>query len=330
MPSPLSRLIGLQTANVAATPVTSLSFLPDAPAYPLVVKAGIAGLILPEWIKENRALVDEKLAVNGAILFRGFEVVSVERFQRFIAIFDSAPLAYTQRSSPRFEVAKNVYHSTTYPADQAIHMHSENSYAPTWSRRIAFCCIRPADEQGETPIADNRLVVRALDPEIRKKFLEKGVRYIRNMTRGVGLPWQEVFQTNSREEVEKECREQQMRYIWDGEDRLILSWENQAICRHPVTGEEIWFNHAFFFHKNALPEDARSGFTSDADLPFRTCYGDGSEIAPDEAENIRLAYEKATIRFPWERGDVLLLDNMLMAHGRSPYKGERQIIVSLF
>jgi alpha-ketoglutarate-dependent taurine dioxygenase len=31
----------------------------------------------------------------------------------------------------------------------------------------------------------------------------------------------------------------------------------------------------------------------------------------------------------WEKGDVLLLDNMLMSHGRSSFTGERKILVSM-
>jgi len=35
------------------------------------------------------------------------------------------------------------------------------------------------------------------------------------------------------------------------------------------------------------------------------------------------------VAFPWETHDVLLLDNMLVCHGRKPYKGERTILVAM-
>ena len=63
---------------------------------------------------------------------------------------------------------------------------------------------------------------------------------------------------------------------------------------------------------------------------FHTYYGDGSEISKEEIEEIRAAYAKASIKFPWEKGDVLFVDNMMVAHGRSAYKGERKIVVSMF
>ncbi|MET4143088.1 TauD/TfdA family dioxygenase [Pedobacter sp. UYP1] len=330
MQNRLSKLINTQAQNVTSTSRVNFSFLSEEISYPLVVSAKSPGLILSEWVSENREEFNQKLKLHGAILMRGFKIDTVEKFQNFIKVFDVAPLEYKQRSSPRFEVARNIYHSTTYPQDQHINMHSENSYAFNWGRNIVFCCIQPAEELGETPIADNRLVVKYLSESTRKNFLNKGVKYIRNISPGIGLPWEEVFQTKERKVVEEECVKSGMDYRWEEENRLVLSWNNKAIYNHPDTNEQIWFNHAFFFNKYALGDDAFNSFENEDDLPFNTYYGDGSEITKAEIEEIRLAYAKATVMFPWIKGDVLFLDNMMSAHGRSPYKGDREIIVSMF
>jgi hypothetical protein len=168
-----------------------------------------------------------------------------------------------------------------------------------------------------------------LTPETKDKFLKKGVRYVRNISKGLGLSWEEVFQTTEKEKVEEECRQNGMTYKWESDDRLILTWNNKAIYDHPDTHEEIWFNHAFFFNKYTLSEAYLAGFDSAEELPFNTYYGDGTEITREEIDEIRMAYDKATVKFPWIKGDVLFLDNMLMGHGRSPYKGDRKIIVSM-
>jgi alpha-ketoglutarate-dependent taurine dioxygenase len=330
MKNNLSKLMSTKAASVADAPKVSYSFLPEAPQFPLVIKPEMSGLILNQWVRDHQQEVNEKVAKYGAILFRGFQINTVEKFQEFISTFEASPLEYKQRSSPRYEVAKNIYHSTTYPADQIINMHSENSYALNWAMRIVFCCIQAAEEQGETPIADNRNVVKYLTAATREKFLTKGVKYIRNVVKGIGLSWQEVFQTEDPAVVEEECRKNGMEFTWKDADRLVMTWNNKAIYDHPDTGEEIWFNHAFFFNKYALQEELLSTFESDDDLPFHTCYGDGSAITKEEIEEIRAAYEKATVAFLWEKGDVLFMDNMLIAHGRNRYKGDRQIIVSMF
>lgn len=328
-----NRLLKLKNAraeNIVEAPRVDISFPVNGARFPIMIKPRTAGLILKEWAKVNRQELEQKVRQHGGILFRGFGIDTVEKFQEFIGVFDVMPLEYKQRSSPRFEVAKNIYHSTTYPADQPINMHSENSYALKWAMRIVFCCIWPAEEQGETPIADNRLVYENLSDGVKAKFLQKGVRYIRNMSKGMGLAWQEVFQTSDRAQVEEECRKSGMDFVWKDEDSLMLSWNNGAIYDHPETKEKIWFNHAFFFNKYALSDELLSSFESEDHLPFNTHFGDGSPISREEIEEIRMAYEKATILFSWEKGDVLFLDNMLISHGRSPYKGKREIIVSMF
>lgn len=330
MQNRLSRLIQARAENVMNDQPVELSFLEEGQDFPLVIKPRYAGLRLEEWTKDNTGVLYDYLNKYGAVLFRKFQIDKVQKFQDFIAAFDAQPLEYKQRSSPRYEVAKNIYHSTTYPADQHINMHSENSYARKWPMKIVFCCIEPSSEQGQTPIADNRKVLDLLPHATKEKFLGSGVRYVRNITKGIGLPWQEVFQTDKKEVVEEECRNNGMQFSWEGTDCLTLSWNNKAIHDHPVTGRQVWFNHAFFFNKYLYHEDVLSSIRSDKDLPFNTYYGDGTEITKEEIEEIRMAYEQSTIVFSWEKGDVLFMDNMLASHGRRPYKGSREIIVSMF
>jgi hypothetical protein len=68
---------------------------------------------------------------------------------------------------------------------------------------------------------------------------------------------------------------------------------------------------------------------SDGDLPANTYYGDGSPIEPEVLDHLRAAYHAETVSFPWQQGDLLMLDNMLVAHGRAPYAGARQILVGM-
>jgi hypothetical protein len=326
----LSKLMNARAENIVNGPRVNMAYLPDCTSFPLLMTPRYSGIIPGEWIRSNRDIFYNELNRCGAVLFRGFDIDTVEKFQQFIGAFDSAPVEYKLRSSPRYEVATNIYHSTTYPEDQNINMHSENSYALNWTMNIVFCCITPADEQGQTPIADNRMVYNYLTSDTRDKFAAKGVRYVRNISKGLGLSWQEVFQTDKREEVETECLNNKMEFKWKSDDWLVLSWNNQAIYRHPRTDEMIWFNHAFFFNKYALNEEVLSSLGPDEELPFNTYFGDGSSISKEEIDEIRSAYEKATIEVTWNKGDVLFLDNMLMAHGRRPYKGNRKVIVSMF
>ncbi|MEP0264419.1 TauD/TfdA family dioxygenase [Dokdonia sp.] len=330
MISSIQKLKSIKAQKVTDSAKVNYSVWSKDAGFPLVIKPTTAGMQLNDWVADNRQLFEEKVKTYGAILFRGFHINTVEKFEDFSKLYADTPLEYNLRSSPRYSVGKNVYHTTTYPKEYSIEMHSESSYAPSHPSNIVFCCIDPADQRGETPIADTKNVLQFLSKKTRAKFSEKGVRYVRNLNAAFGLSWEEVFQTEDKKVVEAECYDKGISYEWKSDSNLVLTWNKKAIWEHPATGDQVWFNHAYFFNKYALEASFFDLVETDDQLPNNTFYGDGSEISKEEIEEIREAYQKATVVFPWEKGDVLFLDNMRMAHGRNPYEGSRQIIASLF
>jgi hypothetical protein len=66
------------------------------------------------------------------------------------------------------------------------------------------------------------------------------------------------------------------------------------------------------------------------EFPRNVTYGDGSAIAEADLENIREAFKQEITIFQWRTGDVLIVDNMLVSHGRNPYKGKRRVLVGMF
>jgi hypothetical protein len=156
--------------------------------------------------------------------------------------------------------------------------------------------------------------------------------YVRNYDDdALDLSWREVFQTNSRAEVENYCLKAGMKVEWNGDKQLRTSQVCQAVIEHPLTGEMVWFNQAHLFHVSSLEQDVRSLLqsTSGGNEPRNAFFGDGSEIGEAVLNHIRSVYEKEMVTFPWQRGDVLILDNILKAHGRKPYRGPRQIVVGM-
>jgi len=301
-------------------------------SFPQLITPSSEKTDLGEYLREKERELSVDLKKHGAILFRGFDVGSIEAFDKLVTCFSNQPIPYMFRTSPRFSLSKRVYVSTTYPESRAINLHSESSYSYAWGQKIIFCCIKAAAEHGETPIADNRKVLDSLRPELTDKFETKGVIYQRNISPEIGMPWQEVFQTENPEEVRVMCQENNIQFKFVTRENLVLRWRKPAIYKHPSTGQRTWFNHAFFFNKYSLLEEM--GLSADDDsidefLPFDTYFGDGTPITYQEYSEIKSAYEKQKVLFPWNAGDVLLLDNMLTAHGRSPYKGERQIVVAI-
>lgn len=332
--SPL--LGGMRRKAIRLEEDSLVRFTPLLPGqtFPMLCEPATAGVSLQAWAERQRELLESKLLEHGAILFRGFAVGSANEFDQCISALSGGALEYRFRASPRTQVnpGLNIYTSTDYPQDQRIFPHNEHSYSPVFPLKIFLWCDVAPEWRGETPIGDTRAITRAIDPAIRERFAEKGIMYVRNYGDGFGLPWQTVFQTEDRAQVEAYCASAGIAVEWKADNRLRTRQVGPALVRHPRSGETLWFNHATFFHVSTLPASVRDALQADFaddDLPQNTFYGDGSPIEPEVLEHLRGVYLQQMIEFPWQRGDVLLLDNMLAVHARNEFNGPRRILVSM-
>ncbi len=300
---------------------------------PLVIRPAVDGVDLVEWAASNREEVESLLQKHGGLLFRGFAMRDSADLNRFVSAASSGPLEYGERSSPRTHVANKVYTSTEHPADQEIFLHNEQSYNLNFPLKIIFMCTVAAEEGGATPIADVRRIYREIPEEVRRPFEEKGYMYVRNFGDGFGLSWQEAFQTDDPAQVEEYCAANRIEVEWKDGGRLRTRQVRRAVAKHPRSGETAWFNHATFFHRSTLDPSVRAAFEAafhaEDDFPNNTLYGDGSPIPVEVMDRLRAIYRESTVRFPWQVGDVLMLDNLLTAHARDPFKGPRKILTAM-
>lgn len=279
-----------------------------------------------------RTLALEALGTTGGVLLRNFKVPTPLDFKRFAASFGMPLGTYEFGSTPRSKVFAGVYSSTEYPAHQSIPLHNEQSYTRQWPSRIWFHCMTSSQTGGETPIADSRQVYQAIDPAIREEFISKGLLYVRNYSSALDIPWQQVFNTDDRSKVEQYCQSQGIDWSWSDDGELSTRQLCQAAVRHPVSQEWVWFNQAHLFHISAMAQDLRQTLieaVGEAQLPRNVYFGDGTPIPDATLDAIRAVYADTSVAFPWQAGDVLMLDNLLVAHGRNPFSGDRKVIVAM-
>ncbi|HYN84227.1 MAG TPA: condensation domain-containing protein, partial [Pyrinomonadaceae bacterium] len=329
----LGKLKGIKPKAVGVSRQELVSFdrlSPDDPL-PLVARPAAPDVDVAEWARDNRELVERQLLKHGALLFRGFAVNSAADFERLATAL--CPELFDENGEhPRKTVSGKVYTPVFYPADQKILWHNENSFNHRWPMKIWFGCVRPADRGGETPLADSRRVYEMIPPDVRERFVERGVMYVRRYGEGLGLGWREVFRTSDKTEVERRCRENLMSFEWEGDEVLKTFCVRPAAVRHPRTGETVWFNQAQHWHVSCLDPETRASVRSlyeERDLPRNCYYGDGSRISDSEMGSILDVYQKLEVAFPWRERDVVVVDNLLTAHARNPFAGERRLLVAM-
>lgn len=321
-----------QPSSANETSEFKTMFLPEGPQFPIVVEDVQHTHSAAQWVENNAELIDVYLKQHGAILLRGFDVKDENDFREVANTFIPNLAKYMEGATPRTNLGKGAYTSTEFPPELSIAQHNELSYIKQWPMRITFSCLIPAQEQGATPIADVRKVCELIDDSVKAKFEEHGWMLVRNYGNGLGPTWQKAFNTDDIEEVKKYCQQADVELEIISEEQIRTRQVRPAIHKHVHTGEAVWFNHAAFWHPSSLcpliRKELVSQFGEDA-LTYNTLYGNGDIIPDDVVEHINEAYKQATVTFLWQKGDVLLMDNMLVSHGRDPFKGDRRVVVSM-
>lgn len=351
------------TAN--ASTLVQETFIQDGQTLPLVLKPATGDKSLESllaWINDNKEYLSKKIIEHGALLFRDFDVHNPEDFEQVAKAVDPELKNNYLGTSPRNAVAEYVFSASELPGYYPIMQHCEMSFLPNPPRKLFFFCNIEPLAGGETPLVDFRKVYRDMDPNIRKEFEERGIKNVRNYNGPENKTkfdlwklkrWDEMFQTTDKEKVAEVCKEYGLDAKWKGSDRLVLVNDQEAIAKHPITGEPVWFNHLQVFHQAAagieynyiakrqkhLKAQVFNVFTNvmtvfkrmttaKEDQAMNCLFRDGGEIPASYVKHVEDVIWKHMTFFPWREGDVLAIDNFSTSHGRMPYSGPREILVA--
>lgn len=284
-----------------------------------------------DFFKAHAPALEDIVVRHGAVLVRGVELDDAV-FQEIASSLPYQRMNYVYRSTPRTRVGPEIFTTTEYPPAERIPLHSENAYARNWPQRLLFGCIEPATTGGATPLAYLDEVTAALDGDLVDEMERRGVRYVRHYRPYVDLPWQIVFQTDNRTEVEAYCTRAGLDFRWLEPDVLRTAQTCQGVEYHPIRKTRVIFNQAHLFHVSSLGADRAQDMISTFganQLPRHATYGDGGRIPTAAIEALHAAFNENAFEFEWRAGDVLLIDNMQLAHGRSAFTGSRRHLAAL-
>lgn len=326
----------LKSFTRAATPAVDEAAVRCTPLYPdsvfpLVIEPVSADLDPCVWASQNRAFIETKLRCHAGLLLRGFGLSTAQDFEAFAEAIQPG-LYGAYGDLPKKEGGRNTYRSTPYPERQMILFHNESAHLHRWPRKQWFFCELPSPVGGATPIVDCRAMYRALPAELAETFERKGLLYVRTFTPGFDVDWRDFYKTQERAVVEATCREQGVEFEWLANGGLQTRTPCPAVIRHPYTGEKSFFNQVQLHHDYCLQPDIRRdllGIVGAEHMPRQVYFGDGTPIDDAVMEQLGQLYEACAVRFDWQRGDVVMLDNMLVAHARDPFEGPRRIVVAM-
>lgn len=299
-------------------------------------------------IRDNKAALQTLLLEHGGLVFRGFPVDRAQNFANVIKALDLGQFVnYIGGDSPRDKVENEVYTSTEAPPSFHIPLHQELSFMKHFPRHIYFYCDIEPQVGGSTIIGDARAIYHAIDPELRARFEQKGLSYkshyyyrskimsLVNRWQRSHKSWTEAFETNDKAELEKKCHESGFQFRWLPRDWVEVKQNGPTTIKHPITQEPVWFNQVqlYDFNPRLLGWKRYLGaklfYFRKSTILHEINFADGSTIPRKDIYHIFDTLDKHTVAFPWRKGDVMVLDNVLAMHGRAPFSGKRRILTAL-
>ncbi|MEV6116044.1 TauD/TfdA family dioxygenase [Streptomyces sp. NPDC052109] len=304
--------------------------------FPLTTEAGrppvaeITGP--PDRLLGHREALEAVVAGYGAVLVRGLDLSDEAAAAAAVRAVTGEPMDEREPFAPRAVLGPHLYSSTEWPPDQPMCMHHELSYSLRVPSRQVFVCLTAPATGGAVALADGAAVLRDLPAGLADRAQRHGWELLRTLGGPVGVDWQSAFATTDRAEVERYCAQEGITCTWRPDGTLHTRRVRPAVRRHPATGELIWFNQLAFLNEWTMDPAVREYLIFECGpdgLPFTTRFGDGTPLDRAAVDSINAVYDAHTIREPWRDGDLLVVDNLRMAHSREPYQGERRVVVAL-
>ncbi len=304
-----------------------------------------------EWFCNMREEINHILNDTGALLIRGLnQIATAKDFQNIITILSSQLMDYIGGTSPRDSVYGRIMTATNIPATWSIPLHQEMSYTLNPPDRIAFFCLKASEQGGDSTLGDMRSITKKIPDELCTQFNKHGLqlrRYLPSRHSQVSKPgliktWEDVFGCDDLEQAYAIAQEKSWRIESHFSDGLYL-WQEvlPAMKQHPNHSDSIWFNQIHMFtpvgsliwaEQDGRKEDQQQieSFRNNQDEIFdNTFLGNGQFVNDEEVRLIADLLKQHEIRVKLQPHDMLILDNTLIAHGRRPFTGTREILVAL-
>ncbi|XP_047958858.1 clavaminate synthase-like protein At3g21360 [Salvia hispanica] len=300
--------------------------------FPAVLTHVAAAATLTSAVKEQRPWLDSLLHKHGAILFRGFDsVATASDFNDVVEAFGYEELPYVGGAAPRTNVVGRVFTANESPPDQKIPFHHEMAQVPKYPTKLFFFCETEPVSGGETPIVPSHVVYERMKekhPEFVDKLEKHGVIYTRVLgedddpSSPIGRGWKSTFLTADKAIAEERAAKLNMKVEWTEDGAKTIMGPIPAIKEDETRQQrKTWFNSMVAAYTGW--EDKRN------DPKKAVTFGNGDPLPDHIIYDCLRILEEESVAIPWQKGDVLLIDNLAVLHARKPFTPPRRILASL-
>ncbi|MET8234294.1 TauD/TfdA family dioxygenase [Micromonospora sp. NPDC005298] len=283
------------------------------------------------WLQDMAATIHELLLARGAVLLHGMPMEGPDSLARARERLGFGGFTPTEVFNRRTDFGNGILSPISWPQNRHICPLQESSFSTTYPSVVLTACVTPPEGAGRAHLSDARQMVRHLPTDLADAVRSSGWTMVRNFHGGFGLSWREAFSVPDRAALEDLFEAEEIQSEWFPSGLLHTVRRRPGFVKHPETGEECWFNQLAFLNAGSL-DAAERGFMTKAfgrHLPMDTFFGDGSPLSEEDLAAIDDAYDATKVEIPWRRGDLLITDNITMAHGRSAIEGSPEFLVAL-
>lgn len=281
-------------------------------------------------IKSHKPWLESRLHHAGAVVFRGFPVSGAGDFNDVVEAFGFEELPYVGGAAPRSNVVGRVFTANESPPDQKIPFHHEMAQVPKFPSKLFFFCEVEPKSGGETPIVLSHIIYERMKekhPEFVQQLEEHGLIYIRvlgeddNPASPIGRGWKSTFLTNDKSIAEERAAKLGMKLEWLEDGVKTIMGPIPGIKFDEKGQRKVWFNSMVA---------AYTGWEDERNDPKKAVtFGDGTPLPADIVYDCLKILEEESVAIPWQKGDVLLINNWAVLHSRRSFDPPRRVLASL-
>lgn len=292
---------------------------------------------------------NDLLSKHGAVVLRnlgGSDADILAQYIKTISI-NSGDEFFVQKGSvaQRTEINEILTTANEGLPSRIIFQHNEFSRFIKYPTKLFFVCSKINGEGGETPIVHGGEFFNDVfkkEPEFTKELAKKGLymEQIWPLDTSNNTSWSDKFCFGKDIDKNRDDIEQQKTiagklaevtvsadYEWDTNNNFVVHQHTKAIRIYkPRQGKEFpcFFNSIATFYGNF--KHGMGGHKKTTSIKF----DDGKDISTQYLDTILQSSIELAYSHKWVQGDIVIIDNYQVSHGRLPWKGERKILVSMW